>query len=135
MTLTVIRTGSQCEQLARATTPFSVAGATALTLDLPIDGAVQARYQADIDRLVRTCGCVASASVMLTCLVPSLIGIWRFGLGDSLGLRQWVLSIVAVILSLMLGLAVKILIQHSARRRLREALLRLARLCGPALGT
>jgi uncharacterized membrane protein AbrB (regulator of aidB expression) len=67
--------------------------------------------------------------------VPSLIGIWRFGFGASLGLRRWVLSIAAVLLSVMMGLLVKIVILHSARRRIREVLLRLAGLCGPALGT
>jgi hypothetical protein len=72
---------------------------------------------------------------MLTCLVPSLIGIWRFGFGESLGLRHWVLRIDAVVLSVMMGLLVKIVILHSARRRIREALLQLADLCGSTLGT
>jgi hypothetical protein len=129
---TVLRTRAQCESLARDTQSLRLATPVALTLDLPIDRAVQAEYQADINRLVQTCGCAESALVMLVCLALSMIGLWRLGLGQSLGLPTWVLSIVAFLGSALFGLLVKLLILNRAGRRLRKAFQQLAVLCIPA---
>ena len=133
-TLAVLRTAAECENLARSGVPLMRFGTAAITLELPLEASVQARLQSELDRTLATCGCVASAVAMLAVLAPGLVGIWGFGLGESLSSNRWLLSAGVFVISALIALSVKFAILFGARRHLRESLLGLAALGRNAAG-
>ena len=122
----VLRTAAESERLARSDIPLALFGSGTITLDLPIDKAVQARFQAELTRLLGTCGCVESSMLMFVLLASGLVGIWGLGLGESLGMNRWASSAGVFTISTGLALLVKFAILSRARRRFRESVLRLA---------
>jgi len=123
----VIRRPEDSERLAHSDIPLVMFGAPTIALRLPLPPSSLLKFQAEVDHLTGTCGCVPSAIVMLSILATAAIFIWMMDVIGTSMTNRWLMSVGVFIFSALVGLAVKYAVISRARQRLRGLLLDIAK--------